>query len=112
MYIIAGFRTISGEGMKARSAAPRSGRERISSNRKLAAMVAMRVMTSASTSRKPRFCSSSTSSTSKPVSSTPTASGMWNRSWSAMADPMTSARSHAAIAISQMTQWNSTTGRE
>ena len=89
-----------------------SGRARMISNRKQSPTVAMSVMTSASSTRTPRFCSVSSSSTSKPVMSTPTASGMSNSRLSAIAEPMTSARSHAAIAISQSTHSATATGRE
>jgi hypothetical protein len=70
------------------------------------------VMTSASTNRNPRCWRSRMSSTSSAVSTTPTASGMPKSRCSAIADPMTSARSHAAMAISHRTQWKMTAGRE
>ena len=71
------------------------------SKRKQRPIVAISVMTSASSTRTPRFCSDSSSSTSKPVTSTPTAIGQLNSRLSAIAEPITSARSHAAMAISQ-----------
>ena len=54
----------------------RRARARTISNRKHRPTDAMSVMTSASRTRTPRFCSASSSRTSKPVTSTPTASGM------------------------------------
>ena len=57
-----------------------------------------------STYRKPRCCSDSTISTSSAVRQTPQSSGMPKSRLSAMAAPSTSARSQAAIAISQSSQ--------
>ena len=60
----------------------------------------MRVMTSASIQRKPRCCRPSTISTSKAVTITPTISGTWKSRFKAIAAPITSATSHATMAIS------------
>ena len=57
-------------------------------------------MTSASTYRKPLCCRNSTTSTSSAVRQTPQINGSPNSRFRAMAAPMTSARSQAAIAIS------------
>src|SRR6266436_5449815 len=54
-------------------------------------MVAIRVITSASIQRNPRPCSASTISTSVPVIKTPASSGMPKSSFSATAEPRTSA---------------------
>ena len=51
-------------------------------------------------------------STSRAVIAIPHGSGMPNNRLRAIADPITSARSHAAMAISQMTQRKNDTGRE
>ena len=50
--------------------------------------------------------------TSSAVSVTPQRSGRWKSSCSAIAAPITSARSHAAIAISQMIHSAIVVGRE
>ena len=50
------------------------------------------------------------SRTSAQVMRQPQTSGMWKRIFNAMAEPMTSARSHAAMAISQRIQRKQTTG--
>ena len=65
-----------------------------------ARMIPISAITIASTVRNPQRCSSRISSTSSPVISTPQIRGMWNSRFSAIADPITSARSQAAIAIS------------
>ena len=52
------------------------------------------------------------SNTSKTVRQTPQMSGMPKRRLSAMALPITSARSHAAMAISHNTHKTKLTGRE
>ena len=52
------------------------------------------------------------SSTSSAVRHTPQTSGMPKSRFSAMAEPITSARSHAAMAISHSTQSTKLTGRE
>ena len=82
------------------------------SNRKHPAIVAIRATTSASSRRNPLCCSSSTSNTSSDVIAMPHGRGIPNRRFSAIAEPITSARSQAAIAISQITQRNSDAGRE
>src|SRR2546427_218362 len=89
-----------------------SGRAMMISNRKHAAMVAISATTSASTSRKPLCWRNRTSSTSSAVIAMPTGSGMPNNKFRAMAEPITSARSQAAMAISQITHSASETGRE
>ena len=76
------------------------------------AIVAIRAMTSASSSRKPRCCRYSTSSTSSAVITMPHGNGTPNSRFSAIAEPITSARSQAAIAISQITQSRMEVGRE
>ena len=58
----------------------------------------------ASMSRMPSRCSARSSSTSKAVISTAQGKGMWNKRFSAIALPSTSARSQAAMAISQAIQ--------
>ena len=89
-----------------------SGFEIRISNKKQPAIVAIKTMTSASSSRKPRFCRYRMTSTSSAVMAIPQGSGMPNRRLSAIAEPITSARSQAAIAISHSTQSPSDTGRE
>ena len=54
----------------------------------------------------------STISTSKAVMTMPHGSGMPNSRFNAIAEPMTSARSQAAIAISQITHRKNDTGLE
>ena len=100
MYSMSLFFRISADGTKPRMTPPMSGRERMISNRKHAPTVTTSAMTSASMIRNPLFCSHSTSMTSSAVIPTPHASGIPNRRFSAIAAPMTSARSHAAMAIS------------
>src|SRR6185437_7076418 len=89
------------DGRKPRATSAAAGWASTISNRKQKPTVAMSTMTSASSTRTPRCWSASSSSTSNPVTSTPTATGMWNSRLSAIADPITSARSQAAIATSQ-----------
>ena len=69
------------------------------------------VMMKASSLRKPRCWSSRISSTSKAVRQMPQTSGSPNSSCNAMAVPITSARSHATIASSHITQSRKPTGR-
>ena len=64
----------------------------------------MRVTTMPSRMRKRCCCTSSTMSTSSAVMTTPATSGMPKSRFSATAEPITSARSHAAMAISASTQ--------
>ena len=66
----------------------------------------------ASILRKPKCIAASSSMTSKPVRITPQTSGTPNRRLSATAEPMTSARSQAMIAISQSSQRTMETGFE
>ena len=73
-------------------------------------IVAMSVTMSASMMRKPRFCRYRMASTSAQVMMQPQIIGMPKRIFSAMAEPMTSARSQAAMAISHSTHRNQTTG--
>ena len=89
-----------------------SGREMMISNRKQAPTVATSVMTSASSMRKPRCCNVRMINTSAAVIRMPHVSGIPNSRLSAIAVPITSARSQAAIAISQSTQSAKETGRE
>src|SRR5881398_366060 len=72
----------------------------------------MSVTTKASTRRKPRPCSARTMRTSNAVMRTPASSGKPKRSFKATAEPRTSARSQAAMAISQTTQRNRPVRRE
>ena len=83
-----------------------------SSTAKQTPMVTISAMTKASSQRKPLFCSSRISRTSNAVSTTPHTSGIPKSRLSAMAEPITSARSQAAIAISHSTQSTKLTGRE
>ena len=62
--------------------------------------------------RKPLFCRKRISSTSAQVITQPQTSGMPKSNCNPMADPITSARSQAAIAISHRTQRNQTVGFE
>jgi hypothetical protein len=74
------------------------------SNRKQTPTIATSEITSASSQRKPLFCRYRTRRTSSAVMATPQASGIPKRRLRAIAVPMTSARSQAAMAISQRTQ--------
>ena len=103
---------ICGVGMNPRSTPPMSGRERMISKRKQTPTVATSVITSASIQRNPLFCRARMRMTSSAVIAIPHGSGMPKRRLSAIAVPMTSARSQAAIAISQSTQSAKPTGRE
>ena len=69
-------------------------------------------MTKASRKRKPLFISSSSRKASSAVISAPPIRGMPNSNLSAIAVPMTSARSQAMIAASQASQSMKLTGRE
>jgi hypothetical protein len=60
----------------------------------------------------PRPCSQNTSAASAAVSATPHTSGMPNSRLSAMAVPITSARSHAQMATSQAAHWHRLEKRE
>ena len=73
------------------------------SNRKQPAIVAISATTSASSSRKPLCWRNRTSSTSSAVIAIPHGNGIPNSRFRAIADPITSARSQAAMAISQIT---------
>ena len=68
-------------------------------------MVATSSNTIASIILIPNPCIDSSSSTSTPVMMTPQKMGIWNNMSSATAPPRTSARSHAMIAISAMSQF-------
>ncbi len=68
-------------------------------------MVATSSSTMASMVRIPNRCIASSSSTSTPVMMTPQKMGIWNNMSSATAPPRTSARSHAMIASSAMSQF-------
>ena len=83
-----------------------------SSTAKQTAIEPISTMTKASSHRNPLFWSRRISRTSRAVRITPQSSGMPNSRFSAMAAPMTSARSQAAMAISQSTQSTKLTGRE
>ncbi|MET3826900.1 hypothetical protein ABIC16_002593 [Sphingomonas sp. PvP055] len=74
-------------------------------------MVATRTMMIASILRNPRLTSNSKSKTSRPVRTTPHTSGNPNSKLSATADPITSAKSHAMIAISHSNHRAIPTGR-
>ena len=69
-------------------------------------------MTKASRKRKPLFINNSNRKASSAVISAPPISGMPNKSLSAIAVPITSARSQAMMAASQATQSRKLTGRE
>ena len=75
-------------------------------------MVAISVITIASIQRNPRPCSARTIKTSAPVINTPASSGRPKRSFSATAEPNTSAKSQAAMAISHKIHKAKPTGRE
>ncbi|MNP49689.1 hypothetical protein D3C76_1438940 [compost metagenome] len=92
------------------STPPISGLARNRSIPKQRAMVAISTMTSVSRARKPLFCSKRIIRTSTAVIMTPYNIGMLNRSFSAMAEPMTSAKSVAAMASSHRAQSIMTTG--
>ena len=105
MYSISGLLRISRVGMKPVATAPIVGprqddleQEADADDERPARSPAPRAAGS------PCSAGSSTSSTSSAVIATPQASGMPNSRLSAMAEPITSARSQAAIAISQSTQ--------
>ncbi len=112
MYSLSGSARIEAVGRKPPATAARSGREMTISNRKQPAMVAISATTSASSSRKPLCCRNSTISTSSAVIAMPHGRGIPNSRFSPIADPITSARSHAAIATSHSTQRASVVGRE
>ncbi len=103
---------IEGLGTNPRATSAKSGREMMISNRKHAPIVAISVTTIASSIRYPRCWSTRMSSTSAAVMTIPSVIGIPKSRLSAMAEPMTSARSHAAIAISHMIQWAIEAGRE
>ena len=77
---------------------------------KTRAMVAISTITRVSSARNPLFCNTRMSNTSTAVMITPYNMGMLNRSLRAMAEPMTSARSVAAIASSHKIHNITTTG--
>ena len=82
------------------------------SNKKQPAMVTMSATTNASSRRNPLCCSNRTSSTSSAVMTIPIGSGIPNSRFSAIAEPITSAKSHAAMATSHKSQRASVAGRE
>src|SRR5213594_4455807 len=104
MYSFAGSARMEARGTKPPATAPRSGREMKISNRKQPAMVAISATTRASSNRNPLFCRNRTISTSRAVIAMPHARGMPNSRLSPIAEPITSARSHAAIATAQHPQ--------
>ncbi len=79
---------------------------------KQAKMIASKATTNASSARKPRFISHSTRTTSIAVMIAPTSNGIPNSNLRAIAVPITSARSQAMIAASQMPHSPRLTGRE
>ena len=83
-----------------------------SSNRKHPPTTAISAITSASSMRKPLFCKYSTINTSTAVIAMPTGSVIPKSRLRAIAVPITSARSHAAMAISHSTQRPKATGGE
>ena len=101
-----------GLGTNPAATAPTAGCEMTISNRKHPAIVAISTTTNASSSRNPLCCSNSTISTSSAVIMMPQVIGMPNSRLSPIADPITSARSQAAIAISHSTQRAIVVGRE
>ena len=103
---------ISVVGTRPRATAPIAGCAIASSTAKHTPMDAIKAMMNASSQRNPLFWSMRISSTSSAVSTTPQISGMPNSRLSAIAAPITSARSQAAIAISQRIQSTKLTGRE
>ena len=112
MYSIPGSVTMRVDGMKLRTISPIGGRASTISKRKHSPTSATSEITNASRSRKPLFCRYRIASTSSVVIRMPMTSGMPNSRLIAIADPITSARSHAAIASSQITQRKNETGRE
>ena len=87
-------------GMMEYTIAARSGRDITIWSAKHTPITATSEMMNASIRRMPRLESARSSRTSSAVMSTPTSSGIPNRSCRPMAAPSTSARSHATIAIS------------
>ena len=112
MYSRSGWDRIDGAGTNPFATRPSSGCEMMISKRKHPAMVAINATTNASSSRKPWCWRNSTSSTSSAVIVIPQVSGIPNRRFSPIADPITSARSHAAIASSHTTHRKRVVGRE
>lgn len=110
MYNCAGLVTTCVVGIRPFSTAGRSGLAAMSSYAKHPPMRTISPATMHSSTRNPRCWSARTIMTSRAVMSTPHTSGMPKSRLSAMAEPMTSARSHAAMAISQMTHRNIATG--
>lgn len=75
-------------------------------------MSRIKEMTSASRWRNPLLARYITTSTSKAVRHTPHTSGRPNNKFNAIAEPITSARSHAQMATSHSNQSTTVTGRE
>lgn len=91
-------------GRKPASSGNNSGFEKMISSPKQRMIVATKTITIASNVRNPLACNISKSRTSAAVMMTPTGRGMPNKRLRAMADPITSARSHAVIITSAMIQ--------
>ena len=87
-------------GMKPAAIAAIGGCDRIIWPTKQIMMMIISATMKASTLRNPRRSSARMTKTSSAVSTTPQTSGRPNSSWSAIAVPITSARSQATIAIS------------
>ena len=98
--------------MNPRATGPHAGFDSHSSIANDPAISTISAMTSASTYRKPLCCRNSTTSTSSAVRQTPQMSGSPKSRFRAMAAPMTSARSQAAIAISHRIHKAMVVGRE
>ena len=98
-------------GTKPRKIPARSGRDSTISSAKHAPIVATSVRMIASILRMPNDWSSRSSITSSAVINTPARIGIPKSRCSAMADPSTSARSHAAMAISHRIHSTHTIGR-
>jgi hypothetical protein len=86
--------------MNPRAIDPASGRAMRISSRKQAPIVATRTRMNASIFRIPAWWRNRMRNVSSAVNRTPYIRGSPNSSWSPIADPSTSARSHAAIASS------------
>ena len=110
-YSIAGLVTISRDGRKPPSIAATGGAAAAICTAKQPAITISSAMMKASRKRKPWFISSSSRNASSAVISAPAINGMPNSSCSAIAVPITSARSQAMIAVSQASHSAKLTGR-
>ena len=110
-YSIAGFATISRVGTKPPNMVAARGAAATTCTPKQTAITISSAMMNASRKRKPLFINSSSRNASSAVINAPAISGMLNSSCSAIAVPITSARSQAMIAASQASHSAKLTGR-